>query len=306
MAREKKSMIGFDPLAWLDDSSENKKASDESNEKSAAAEKKSTVKQKKDIEKMITVLGHSIDETALLKGYELATGVLDETVVDFYNELFTQHPEVKPLFENTEEKAQAGKLAAALKLLVDNLHNEDVLKTTLTVMGERHQGYGALSDDYSVVVELLIASFKKIIGRSWTKAISAAWMELLVAAAETMCAAYKDESVEVDSDHSDVHETESVDEIIESGHPVLLLNSIQDISKSQALKHDMLALVNDNDEIDIHASEVERIDGSALQLLCALFNYADQNNLVINWINPSDALKESAQILGMQQILELQ
>lgn len=306
MAREKKSMIGFDPLAWLDDSSESEKASSDNKKTSTAAKKKPTEKQKKDIENMITVLGHSIDETALLKGYELATDVLDEAVVDFYNELFTQHPAVKPLFENTEEKAQAAKLAAALKLLVDNLHNEDALKTTLTAMGERHQGYGALPDHYSVVAELLMASFKKIIGRSWTKPISAAWMELLVAAAETMCAAYKDETVEVDSVNSDVHETESVDELIESGHPVLLLNSIQDISKSQALKHDMLALVNDNDAIDIHASEVERIDGSALQLLCALFNYAHQNNLVINWINPSDVLKESAHTLGMLQILELQ
>lgn len=300
MAREKKSMIGFDPLAWLDDSSESKKAPEDNKETSAAAKNKPAEKPKKDTAKMITVLGHSIDETALLKGYELATDVLDETVVDFYNELFTQYPAVKPLFENTEEKAQAGKLAAALKLLVNNLHNEDALKTTLTVMGERHQDYGALPDHYQVVAELLIASFKKIIGRSWTKAISAAWMELLVAAAETMCAAYKDETVE-----SDVQETESEESLVESGHPVLLLNNIQDISKSQALKHDMLALINDNDEIDIHASEVERIDGSALQLLCALFNYAQQNNLVINWINPSDVIKESAQTLGMQQILEL-
>ncbi|RDH84681.1 MAG: hypothetical protein DIZ80_04230 [endosymbiont of Galathealinum brachiosum] len=306
MAREKKSMIGFDPLAWLDDSSDSKSAPEDNKETPAAAKKKPAEKQKKDTANMIMVLGHSIDETALLKGYGLATDVLEETVVDFYDELFTRYPAVKPLFENTEEKAQAGKLAAALKLLVDNLHNEDALKATLTVMGERHQGYGALPDHYPVVAELLIASFKKIIGRSWTKAISAAWMELLVAGAETMCAAYKDEIVEVESVEPEIQETESVETLVDSGHPVLHLNSIQDISKSQALKHDMLALINDNDEIDIHASEVERIDGSALQLLCALFNYAHQNNLVINWINPSDILKESAQILGMQQILELQ
>jgi len=299
MARQKKSMIGFDPLAWLDGDADKAVLTEE--------EKNPVIQPEKDSKKMksvvITVLSHSIDETALLKGYELAMGKLDEVVADFYNELFMQYPAVKPLFINTSENAQTGKLTAAVKLLVENLHNETELKILLSAMGERHQNYGALPDHYPIVAELLVGSFKKKIGRSWTKAISAAWMELLVAAAETMCAAYKDDDigVEIESQAVDMPAEMPVD----SAHPVLLLNSIQDISKSQALKNDMLTLINDNDEIDIHASEVERIDGSALQLLCALFNYAHQNNLVINWINPSDALLQSARILGVQKILEL-
>ncbi len=306
MAREKKSMIGFDPLAWLDDGADTneKETSQEDKKAVVKTKKKPTEKKKKDSAKMLKVLGHSIDETALLKGYELAESVLDEVTVHFYNELFTQHSELTSLFENTSETAQAGKFSAALKLLIDNLHNEEALKTVLTAMGERHQKYAALPEHYPVVAELLIASFKKIIGRSWTKNISAAWMKLLVAAAETMCAAYQEEVTEVETIEPG-KDMKSEPEEKESEHPVLQLNSIQDISKSQVLKHDMLALVNDNDVIDIQASEVERIDGSALQLLCALFGYAEQNNLVINWINPSDALKESAQTLGVQAILEL-
>jgi len=299
MARQKKSMIGFDPLAWLD--------GDADKAVSAEEEKKPVAQPEKDSKKMkpvvITVLSHSIDETALLKGYELAMEKLDEVVADFYSELFTQYPAVKPLFVNTSENAQTGKLAAALKLLIDNLHNETELKTILSAMGERHQNYGALPDHYPIVAELLVGSFKKKIGRSWTKAVSAAWMELLVAAAETMCAAYKDDDVGVEIESQAVEM--SVETPVDSAHPVLLLNCIQDISKSQVLKNDMLTLINDNDEIDIHASEVERIDGSALQLLCALFNYAHQNNLVINWIDPSDALMQSACTLGVQKILEL-
>ena len=200
MAREKKSMIGFDPLAWLDDEAGDNTAADKKNltqekKKTAVKVKKTNEKKtaKKDAEKIITVMGHSLDETALLKGYGLAADVLDEVVADFYNELFTQHPEVKGLFENTTSASQANKLAAAIKLLADNLYNEDALNTTLTIMGERHQGYGVLPDHYPIVAELLVASFKKIIGRSWTKAVSAAWTELLVAAAEIMCAAYKDD-----------------------------------------------------------------------------------------------------------------
>jgi len=307
MARDKKSMIGFDPLAWLDDSADKAGATGEN--KAAETVKKKPVKKeaKKQVEKtkpvMINVLGHSIDEMALLKGYELASAALEEAVVEFYNDLFSQYPAVKPLFENTNEKMQAEKLASAIKLLIDNLHNEDALQSVLSDMGERHQGYGALPEHYPVVAELLVASFKNKIGRSWTKAISAAWMELLVAAAETMCAAYKEEVLETEPEVEPMEVSAELD--VATNHPVLHLNNIQDISKSQALKNEMLALINDNDEIDINAEEVERIDGSALQLLCALFNYAQQNNLIINWVNPSEALNQAAQVLGMQEILEL-
>ncbi len=312
MAREKKSMIGFDPLAWLD---EDAKPGDESADDSATdVKQKASKKNEKPAKTIVQVLGHSIDETALLKGYELASSVMDEVVTDFYNELFLQHPEVAPLFENTSEAARAVKLGAALKVLIDYLHDESVLKITLTDMGERHQKYGALPEHYSIVAELLVASFKKVIGRSWTKAISAAWLELLNVAAETMCAAYTDDAANegvtetetvVMSDEQIDSQSEQDEPSVEADHPVLQLNSIQDISKSQALKNDIIKLINDNDEIDIDAQDVERIDGSALQLLCALFNYAQQNNLVINWIKPSEALISAVDTLGMKKNLEL-
>ncbi len=298
MVRKKKSMIGFDPLAWLDgektqDVNSEVQVSESQDEK--VVDEKVTKNSEKVAKVMLDVLGHQLDESALLKGYALATECLDEVVAEFYSELFKHQPAVKALFENTNETMQAAKLVAALKLLIENLHNEETLKSTLKLMRQRHQKYGVLPEHYPVVAELLVASFKNKIGRSWTKSISSAWMELLVAVADYMCAAYIDEEEIMPE----------ADGNIEPENPVLVLDHIQDISKSQALKNDMLILINDNDDIDIDASEVERIDGSALQLLCALFNYANQNNLHINWINPSAALKQSVQTLGMQKILEL-
>jgi len=327
MARDKKSMIGFDPLSWLDDEAEHKAVKDTKKKsvKSKATKEASDKKTKKPVKVIIEILGHSLDETALLKGYELMSEVLDEVVIDFYAELFKQYPAVQPLFENTSDKEQAIKLSTALKLLVNNLQDENALKSTLLAMGERHQAYGALPDHYPIVAELLVASFKNKIGRAWTKAIGNAWMEFLIASAETMCAAYQEQPNEVSleaqpmadisqvdradeakQEENTLEEIMPIEEIInDSSHPVLILNSVQDISKSQALKNDMLTLVNDNDEIDIDASGVERIDGSALQLLCALFNYAKQNNLTINWLNPSEVLTQSAKTLGVLEILEL-
>ncbi|VAW54343.1 hypothetical protein MNBD_GAMMA07-351 [hydrothermal vent metagenome] len=238
----------------------------------------------------ITVLGKSVDETALLKGYELISKTLNAVVVDFYDELFSQYPDIKLLFKNINESTQADKLASALKLLIENLHDEILLNSVLSDMGERHQQYGALPEHYTIVAELLLLSFKKNIGRSWTKAINTAWLNLLVGAAQIMCAAYKE-------GNSIVEESAVT--------PVLILNSIQDISKSQSLKDEMLTLFDSASEIYINASAVERIDGSAMQLMCALFIYAQKNDYIINWVAPSEALMSSVKTLGMQNILQL-
>jgi hemoglobin-like flavoprotein/anti-anti-sigma regulatory factor len=338
MARDKKTMIGFDPLAWLDNEGEEKAASDQGDEtigkksdqaventtqaeetqvvakeadKSRESKSKATVKNKV---KMIDVLGTQIDEVALLKGYELSISRLDEIMEAFYTDLFEQYPDVKPLFGNVNNSEQSLKLKAAVKLLIENIHNQETLKSALHDLGERHQAYEALPDHYPVVAELLVASFKKVLGRSWTKAVNGAWLALLGMAAKEMCAAYVEtiESIDVPEDEIEQNEdlpteTNDTDDnaMIETDQPVLQLHNVQDIGKSQALKNDMLALINDNDEITIAASTVERIDGSALQLLCALFQYSKDNNLVIHWINPSDVVLESATTLGLKKILEL-
>ena len=338
MARDKKTMIGFDPLAWLDNDGEESISADKgsyavgnepdiSEKNPVRAEESQVVVKQADKNKepkskaaaknkaeMIDVLGTPIDEVALLKGYELAASRLDEIMQSFYMDLFARYPDVQPLFMNTDE--QGLKLKAAVMLLIENIHNQGALKIALNDLGVRHQEYGALPDHYPVVAELLVANFKKILGRRWTKAISAAWLALLGVAAKEMCAAYVDvgtadvvEKAENEAEQkvdlpTDTNDTDD-NVMIQTDQAVLQLHNVQDIGKSQALKNDMLALINDNDEINIEASEVERIDGSALQLLCALFQYSKDHNLVVNWINPSDAVIDSATTLGLKKTLEL-
>jgi len=338
MARDKKTMIGFDPLAWLDNDGEESISADKgsyavgnepdiSEKNPVRAEESQVVAKQADKNKepkskaaaknkaeMMDVLGTPIDEVALLKGYELAASRLDEIMQSFYMDLFARYPDVQPLFMNTDE--QGLKLKAAVMLLIENIHNQGALKIALNDLGVRHQEYGALPDHYPVVAELLVANFKKILGRRWTKAISAAWLALLGVAAKEMCAAYVDvgtadvvEKAENEAEQkvdlpTDTNDTDD-NVMIQTDQAVLQLHNVQDIGKSQALKNDMLALINDNDEINIEASEVERIDGSALQLLCALFQYSKDHNLVVNWINPSDAVIDSATTLGLKKTLEL-
>ena len=319
MARDKKTMIGFDPLAWLDNENEEqgdapgKEAQVVAKEADKNIEPKPKAAVKKKV-KMIDVLGTQLDEVALLKGYELSVSRLDEVMETFYTDLFEQYPDVKPLFSNISDGEQGLKLKAAVTLLIENIHNADALQTALHDLGERHQAYEALPEHYPVVAELLVASFKKILGRPWTKAVSAAWLALLGMAAKEMCAAYVEKVDSVDVSEKEIAQTEELptktndaedNAMVETDQPVLQLHSIQDIGKSQALRNDMLALINDNDEINIEASTVERIDGSALQLLCALFQYSKDHNLNIHWIEPSDVVVESATTLGLKTILEL-
>jgi len=162
-----------------------------------------------------------------------------------------------------------------------------------------------------------VASLKNKVGRSWTKSISAAWLKLLVVVAKTICLAYTDSSAENANNNGqntviDIMQTKTENAVKKSNFelsklscPELKLQPVQDISKSLLLKNEILELINDTDEIAIHAADVKRIDGSALQLLCSLFVYAGKNNLIIFWIKPTNELIQSAQALGMQHILEL-
>lgn len=143
-----------------------------------------------------------------------------------------------------------------------------------------------------------------------TKDVVETGLEETVEVEELEATSLEAEQVEVaeeiqqpEDDEVEVMEQKSTADI--SAHPGILLKAIQDISKVQELKGDILVLIKDNDEIDIDGEAVERIDGSSLQLLCALFDYADHNALIVNWVNPSDALKQSVKILGMQEALHL-
>jgi len=90
-----------------------------------------------------------------------------------------------------------------------------------------------------------------------------------------------------------------------SADDVLTLQNIQDISKSALLKQQIMVLIKDSKHIQIDASDVSRVDGSALQLLCALFAYANTHDIQLSWIKPSEAMLASAEYLGMKEQLKL-
>ena len=69
-----------------------------------------------------------------------------DTFFFFYENLFNEAPQWKPLFErNIPKQSETIWLTV---LLVENIRDAEVLKSVLEPLGEKHKGYGAIEQHY--------------------------------------------------------------------------------------------------------------------------------------------------------------
>jgi methyl-accepting chemotaxis protein len=116
-----------------------------------------------------------------------------ETLVEnFYSELFSRYPDVKPMFAHLDQKEQQKKLLSSLVLVVNNIRKPDVLGPALSAMGKRHQNYGVIAEQYPVVAEVLLSVMSELAGDLWTLEIEQAWTTALNTIATAMLEAYED------------------------------------------------------------------------------------------------------------------
>jgi len=137
-----------------------------------------------------------INVKELQAGFDLVKNKLEDVTGEFYKELFSRFPQVKPLFKDVEIPKQKQKLAASLRLVMSTLDNPDALVGALKEMGKRHQGYGATPDLYPPVGETLLDVLKITGGENWTNEMSRAWDTALNLVAEVMLSAYEEETEE--------------------------------------------------------------------------------------------------------------
>jgi len=119
----------------------------------------------------------SLNIELLEQSFELVKPHADEFVASFYENLFAAHPEVKPLFANTNIVKQQKQLLNALVFVVENLRNPDALGKTLTALGNRHVGYGTTPEHYSAVGQALLMSFEQCLQENWTPEVKQAWTD---------------------------------------------------------------------------------------------------------------------------------
>lgn len=101
---------------------------------------------------------------------------VDEFTERFYLELFTRHPEAKPLFDGANMRKQRKALAASLAHIVDFWEDRNHLEDYLYKMGARHVKYSAEEAHFGLVAEALLATFEFFFEKQWTEELKANWI----------------------------------------------------------------------------------------------------------------------------------
>ncbi|MGD1901111.1 MAG: globin family protein [Geitlerinemataceae cyanobacterium] len=137
----------------------------------------------------------------------------EEFASSFYDRLFTDYPDAKPLFVHTDVKEQSKKLLASLVFVVENLKSPGKLTDALKGLGARHVKYGALPEHYPLVGNTLLNTFEEYLGSDWTPDVKQAWVDAYGVITEVMLdgADYSKSEVELESAAPEAAEPE-VDE----------------------------------------------------------------------------------------------
>ena len=109
----------------------------------------------------------------------------DEAAKAFYDRLFALAPDTRRLFKSDME-SQGRKLMDTLALAVTSLRRPESLQYLLQDTAQRHVGYGAREEHYSVVGEALLWMLERRLGEEFTPELKSAWTELYTKVADTM------------------------------------------------------------------------------------------------------------------------
>ena len=75
----------------------------------------------------------------------------DRLVERFYDRLFRDYPQVRPMFAKVNMTEQRQKLLASLQLVIANVRKPEVLGQALQDMAIRHLEYGTKKEHYDAV-----------------------------------------------------------------------------------------------------------------------------------------------------------
>ena len=143
----------------------------------------------------------SLNVELLEQSFELVKPKADEFVSSFYNNLFTDYPAAKPLFEHSDMAKQQQMLKGALVMVIENLRKPEALSKALKGLGARHVKYGALPEHYPLVGNSLLKTLSQYAGDAWTPELKDAWAGAYGAITELMLdgADYSQAEVQLES-----------------------------------------------------------------------------------------------------------
>ncbi|MEM9977548.1 MAG: globin family protein [Cyanobacteria bacterium P01_D01_bin.2] len=137
----------------------------------------------------------------LEQSFALVAPQADALVSTFYDNLFTDYPAARPLFEHTDMSKQKTMLKGGLVMVIENLRQPEILSKALKGLGARHVKYGALPAHYPLVGNSLLKSLEQYAGSAWTAEVKAAWVEAYGAITELMLegADYSQQDIQLES-----------------------------------------------------------------------------------------------------------
>lgn len=116
-------------------------------------------------------MGLNID--LLEKSFQLVAPKGKELTEKFYQILFEDYPEVKPLFKNNN----AMKLLESLAFIVGNIRNQDKVVSYLRDLGKTHKSFKVKEEDYPKVGASLLKTLEEFAGDAWNDEIKTTWTD---------------------------------------------------------------------------------------------------------------------------------
>ncbi|MBP0000740.1 MAG: globin [Cyanobacteria bacterium SID2] len=144
----------------------------------------------------------------LERSFEKVKPHANEFASSFYENLFADYPDAKPLFAQTNMSEQRNKLLASLIFVVENLKKPDALTEALKGLGARHVKYGALPEHYPLVGNTLLKTFEQYLQSDWTPETKQAWVDAYSVITEVMLegADYSPDAVQLEPPAPEVDE----------------------------------------------------------------------------------------------------
>jgi hemoglobin-like flavoprotein len=130
----------------------------------------------------------------LRRTWELVVPMADEAAQLFYARLFELDPSLRLLF-HTDPAVQRQKLLDALALVVTSADQPNEVLPMLSVLGERHAGYGVREEHYARAGEALLWTLDQGLGLLRTREAREAWVATYQFVATAMCGGMKDRRV---------------------------------------------------------------------------------------------------------------
>ena len=128
----------------------------------------------------------SLDIDRLRTSFDLVISREPELTARFYERLFAEYPQAKPLFGRNSAKQQQQMLRDALVAVMENLEDPNWLDQTLRPLGAKHVGYGVTDEMYEWVGASLLGTLADVAGDAWTPELATAWTDAYGAIAGLM------------------------------------------------------------------------------------------------------------------------